>query len=233
MLLLSRGEAQPSIREKIWTTVCPGSLCAPCEKAYGNKIKNALRFIAVILFYYSILCKLKRVKKQQLSLEFWTQCDRPNTKKAVPIVHCSSFVVRGGVKSKLLTWYAAEDGRAGGKSSHNRNSDKVWSLSESAGAALDTKHWQKTWSSEDTYVVWPPCGTWNESASLTCWRRWVDILYTCTEKTDKSQASATFTGKRSSWWFCATDSSQKTTFILHKEKIYWVVKCYICYKGFY
>lgn len=112
--------------------------------------------------------------------------DGPNTKEAVPIVHCSSFVVSGGVKSKWLTWYAAADGRAGGKSSHNRNSDKVWSLSESAGAALDTKHWQKTWSSEDTYVVWPLCGTWNESASLTCWRRWVDILYTCTEKdTDK------------------------------------------------
>lgn len=74
------------------------------------------------------------------------------------------------------TWCAAAGVTAGGTSSHSRSSDRVWSPGGYAGAGTGRKRWQMSWSSGDICAVWPPCGTWSESASLTWLRRWAGTL---------------------------------------------------------
>ena len=74
------------------------------------------------------------------------------------------------------TWCAAAGVTADGRSSRSRSSDRVWSPGGCAGAATGRRRWRTSWCSGDTCVVWPPCGTWSESASRTCLGRWVGTL---------------------------------------------------------
>ena len=86
------------------------------------------------------------------------------------------------------TWCAAAGATADGTSSRSRSSGRVWSPGECAGAGPGKRRWQTSLSSGDTCVVWPPCGTWSESASLTWLRRWAGTLcILVTEKRDTKQ----------------------------------------------
>lgn len=83
------------------------------------------------------------------------------------------------------TWCAAAGVTADGTSSRSRSSGRVWSPGGCAGAGPGRRRWRTSLSSGDTCVVWPPCGTWSESASLTWLRRWAGTLcILVTEKRD-------------------------------------------------
>lgn len=77
------------------------------------------------------------------------------------------------------TWCAAVSGRAGGRISRSRSSDKASLPGECAGAETGRTHWRRTWCSEGTCGALLPCGTWSVSACPTWRRTSADTLYIC------------------------------------------------------